>query len=209
MYNHPHTHGRNRGNKMSNYGSRLLKNMSQSQSMSSNSFKNGIFGGGVIIEEIEVDERGNFLGKSYKILRDKRPNRLLANPYNYNDMNAYFTPEDVLDMGAQQGKLQAYNKEIQTLLKGVEKEKATLRAEKEEVKRKEQLIREGRFDELELDSSKGGYNGRRGRGLDLSSDDSSLSDTDDDLISSYGGGGGYSDDESMTETISSEDTEYL
>ena len=181
--------------RMAQYGSNIL---GKTETSSINSLKNrGIFGGGVIIEEIEVDEDGKLLGKKYKLIQDERPKAFLANPANFEDMNAYFTPDDVLDMKKKEKFIDENNHKLLDVFNSIDHERKMLERKKAELKWREELLARGDIEAFRKEFPQGGfesmrsmhgrqnhYTTRRGGNVDLSDDDdSSISDSDDDFIS--------------------------
>lgn len=87
--------------------------------------------GAVIIEEIEVDEDGNMLGKNYKMMQDKRPKNLLANPKDPWASERVFDAEDAYYLALRERKLKKKHAEMKKIMKRLKKEQEYLR-EKEE-----------------------------------------------------------------------------
>lgn len=78
--------------------------------------------GTVIIEEIEVDEDGNMLGKNYRMMEDKRPKNMLANPDDPFGQNKVFDAEDAYYLALRERKLKKKHQEMKQTMKMIKKE---------------------------------------------------------------------------------------
>lgn len=114
----------------------------------------GIFGGkgAVIIEEIEVDEDGNFLGKSYKMMYDKRPRNLLANPYDFNNVNSLFDANDLVKMREKERSVQKTHKKLQKMINRLNNEREYLKRKEYKLRNKEEYLMEKGLDLSRVDS---------------------------------------------------------
>ena len=114
--------------------------------------KYGSFGGkgAVIIEEIEVDEQGNFLGKNYRLLYDKRPKHLLANPLDFHNVGPLMDIEDLSKMREREHKLKKTHKRMKKVLRRFEKEREYLKDKERELEEREKYLKKRGLELKEL-----------------------------------------------------------
>lgn len=113
-----------------------------------------IFGGkgAVIVEEIEVDEEGNFLGKNYRMMYDKRPRNLLANPYDFNNVNSLFDANDLVKLREKERRMQKTHKRLKKMIQKLNKEREYLKRKQYKLRQKEEYLMDKGLELSRVDS---------------------------------------------------------